>query len=221
VGAGSFPVVCQELVRYLAPDATKGKNIMVGEALVRAINPAVYEEKATLTLPGDKKETRPITARPREGSDALWFTFTDTLTAGVYQLELTPKSTGVSGPSTPRIESFAVELDPREGELAKADPISLQKTFADVNLRVEAPSKSLLQMTESERSELWRFCAFALLAILAAEGVLSFIAAHHGSSASQEEVEAARRGRETRPDRPVSLPVAEDRPAPLPIAGGR
>lgn len=219
----SFPVIAQELVRHLSPAATKGKNLVVGEPILRAINPALFEAKAKLTIPGEKNPRELLAAR-NDQSDALWFTYSDTFTAGVYQLELQPRASGAS----PRVESFAVELDPREGELAKMEPGLLQKALSDVNFKIEPPGHSLLSMTEGERSELWRFCAFLLLAVLAAEGILSFIAAHHGSSASQDEVEAARRGRGPLrgPDAPVSLPTADhvtasDKPAPLPLAGGK
>lgn len=218
----SFPVTAQELVHHLAPASTKGANLEVGQPISRAINPAVFEPKARLLVPGEKQWHELLAAR-RENSDALWFVFPDTFTAGVYQLELAPRAGGA-----PRVESYAVELDPREGELAKADPAALTKLMTtDLKFRVEPPTSSLLAMTEGERSELWRFCAFLLLAVLAAEGVLSFIAAHHGSAASQEEVEAARRGREAArrdasPDAPRTLPTTtDDRPKPLPVTSGK
>lgn len=231
----SFPVIAQELVRYLAPSSTQGHNLTVGQSIVRLINPALTEPKAKLFVPGEKQPHELLASVPPKAkkapgapedddedddtSDALAFQFDDTVTAGVYQLELTPRASG----SVPRIESYAVELDPKESELAKLgkdETDRLKKSFeTDVNIRFEVAAP-LLPLTEGERSELWRFCAFALLAVLAAEGILSFIAAHHGSAASQEEVEAARRGRE-QATAPVSLPVADDRPSALPIAGAK
>src|SRR5262249_46454369 len=112
-----------------------------------------------------------------------------------------------------RIESYAVELDPHEGELEKADRDGIVKELEEgTNVKLFALATdrtSLLAMTEGERRELWRTCALFLLAVLAIEGLLSFIAAHHGSSASAEEIEAARRGRE-QTERPVALPMAGD-----------
>jgi hypothetical protein len=226
----SFPVTAQELVRHLAPASTKGANLEVGQPILRAINPAVFEAKARLLVPGEKQWHELLAAR-RDQSDALWFTFPDTFTAGVYQLELAPRAAGAS----PRVESYAVELDPREGELEKADRDALSKLLEEgVKLRVFSTATdktSLLAMTEGERRELWRTCAFFLLAVLAAEGILSFIAAHHGSSASQEEVEAARRGREApaanapfvlpTTGAPAPAPATDHAPSRLPVAGGK
>jgi hypothetical protein len=217
----SFPVTAQELVRYLAPASTKGHNLQVGEPILRDINPAAYESKAKLLVPGEK-QPRELLASRRDQSEALWFSYPDTFTAGVYQLEIQPRASG----SAPRLESYAVELDPREGELEKADKDGLVKQLEEgVKLKFfnanGTDRSSLLAMTEGERRELWRTCAFLLLAVLALEGILSFIAAHHGSSASLEEVEAARRGRPAQSrEVPVSLPVAQEahRPTSLPVA---
>jgi hypothetical protein len=223
----SFPVFAQELVRHLAPASTKGANLLVGQPLQRAINPAVFKDRAKLYVPGEKTPHELLASRREQASDALWFSYPETMTAGVYQLELTPTAAG----ATTRTESFAVELDPREGELEKVDAEALQKILTAENTKVQisrAGQQSILALTEGERQELWRTCAFLLLVILALEGVLSFFAAHHGSAASADEIEAARRGgRDSgprNPDAPVPMPSARsapDAPVGLPVAGGR
>ncbi|MBI3722850.1 BatA domain-containing protein [bacterium] len=213
----SFVILSQELVRHLAPTSTTGRNVMVGQPVLRSINPAVFDPKAKLRVPNEKTPHELLAAR-RDQGDSLWFNYADTDKAGVYELELTPRASG----ATPRVESFAVELDSREGELEKAEPETVTKLLEGVKVTVaKAGTASLLSLTEGEKRELWRTCAMLLLFVLAAEGVLSFIAAHHGHGAPPEEVEAARAS--GRRIVPTGLPMAAaqtKKSTSLPMAGG-
>lgn len=228
----SFPITAQELVRYLAPDSRRGANFMVGAVQTRAINPGVWEPKAKLLVPDEKVPHQLLAARDTRvgesssaSTDALVFTFPEATSAGVYSLELTPRAPGVP----PRREAHVATLDPNEGDLEKADASQVSKILEGEGVKVQiatAIGHSLLTLTEGERNELWRTAAWLLLFILAFEGFASFWAAHHGSSAPADEVEAAsRRGGAPAPPSPsaapVSLPRADDRPTALPTVGGR
>jgi hypothetical protein len=217
----SFPVTIQELVRYLAPESTRGANFAVGAPQTRAINPGIFEPRARLTVPGEKTPHELLAARdphsPEGASDALVFTFPETSTAGIYQLELTPRAPGVP----PRIEAHVALLDPREGDLEKADAAQVTKILEGEGVKVQiarSAGHSLLALTEGERKELWRTAAWLILILLAVESLLALKAAHHGSSASADELEAAR-GR----PRPAAsaAPTPDERPKALPTAGAR
>ena len=229
----SFPITAQELVRYLAPDSKRGANFEVGTIQTRAINPGVYEPKALLTFPDDPTNTAhellaARDARPGEGSDALVFTFPEATMSGVYTLELKPRAPGVPA----RREAHAALMDPREGDLEKADASQVSKILEGEGVKVQiakSAGHSLLALTEGERNELWRTAAWFLLIVLAIEALAALRAAHHGSAASVDEVDAARgvtraAGADTKP---IGLPRAgspapgSDRPTALPTVGGR
>jgi hypothetical protein len=177
----SFPITCQELVRYLAPSSTAGRVVAVGDAIQRGLNPALFEPRARIEVPGDQVP-RELSAAPREGSDALWIRFDDTARAGIYKVTLFPRG------GQERVEPYAVVLDPREAELAKARQDELLKGVDGLNVRFEKTDKPLLSLTEGDKLDLWRTCAIALLVVLALESLLAWHAAHHGDSAPRATV---------------------------------
>lgn len=171
----SFPVTAQELVRLLAPAATAGRNLALGEALERGINPARFEPLAALRLPGEE-QPRDLHAVPRTGSDALWFAFPGLERAGLVTLDLRPRQG-----SGPEREVWAVNVDPSEGETAPADPARIEPALegAAVKFLVAGADEALLRATDGSRTELWRSALIALLVALALEQALALRAAHH------------------------------------------
>jgi hypothetical protein len=183
----SFLVTAQELVRLLAPPATAGRNLALGEPLERGINPARFEPIAQLRLPGEE-QPRQLHAVPRTGSDALWFSFAETARAGLHALELRPRQG-----SGPEREAWAVNVDPAEGETARADPARVEPALegARVQFLRAGTDDALLRATDGSRTELWRSALVALLLALGLEQVLAWRAAHHGRPAPAGEEAAA------------------------------
>lgn len=171
----SFLITAQELVRLLAPPATAGRNLALMEPLERGINPARFEPLAGLHLPGEE-QPRQLHAVPRTGSDALWFSFAETARAGLVRLEMRPRQG-----AEPHSEVWAVNVDPSEGETARADPGRIQPALegAQVKFLSAGAEESLLRATDGSRTELWRSALVALLVALALEQVLAWRAAHH------------------------------------------
>jgi len=174
----SYPITAQELVRLLAPASTAGRNLATGDALERSINPARYETRAVLRVPGDEAP-RELLGERREGSGSLWLSFDDTGAAGVYALELFEREAG-----EPVVERYAVNLDPSEGDTAPADPAQVMPALDPERVRFEAlpgEDASLLTLSDGTRSELWRTCLIALLVVMALEQLFAWRAAHHAA----------------------------------------
>jgi hypothetical protein len=178
----SFPVTAQELVRLLAPAATSGRNLAVGEALERGINPAQLQAVATIAVPGEDTP-RELHAEPRPESDALWLRFAETARAGVYRITLSDRQSGEQ-----LQESFAVNLDPGEGDTEPADPARVQPALEGVEAKFVQPGDEdgLLTLSDGTKSELWRTCLLFMAICMALEQILAWRAAHHGSARSEE-----------------------------------
>lgn len=181
----SFIVTSQELVRLLAPAATAGRNLACGEPLERAINPARVWPRAKVDVPGQDAPTE-LHAEPRAGSDALFFSLPETRRAGVYVLRLEPRS------SEPEREAFAVNPDPAEGDLPRAEEPQVLAPLTGLPVRLVKPDAEgeLLAASDGTRTELWRLCLLLLTAALALEQVLAWRAAHHLRAESPAEVAA-------------------------------
>lgn len=181
----SYIVTTQELVRLLAPAATAGRNLACGEPLERAINPARTWPRATVEVPGQEAPTE-LHAEPRAGSEALWLSLPETRRAGVYVLRLEPRG------ADPVREPFAVNPDPAEGDLARADADQVTAALEGLPVRVVEPGAEgdVLTQSDGSRTELWRACLLLLTVALGLEQVLAWRAARHTQVASGEEVGA-------------------------------
>ncbi|RMG13241.1 MAG: VWA domain-containing protein [Planctomycetota bacterium] len=174
----SFPVVAMELVRLLAPASAAGRNLRCGEALVRPLDLARTAPTAELLLPGEE-QARQLHAEEVPGGGAV-LRFADTDRPGRYALRLRARTGEV------REERYAVAPDPREGDLRPAAPERLQAAFPGgaVSFARPEPGQRLLALSDGERHELWRTFLYLLFAVLLAEQVLAYRAAHHRRPAS-------------------------------------
>jgi len=170
----SYPITAQETTRLLAPPAAAGRNLRCGEPIARGINPARFWPTARLAVPGESAP-RALHAEPREGSDALWFQFGDTRRAGVYALALETQTDQTEE------EYFAVNPDPSEGDLRRADPSHVKAGLEGVEVDFVQPGEEgeLLTITDGAQTELWRAFLMALAIILLVEQALAWRAARH------------------------------------------
>jgi uncharacterized membrane protein len=170
----SWPVVAQELVRLLAPSATRGLNLRCGEPLQRLIDQARDMPRVQVKIPGQRR-ARDVYAEQLEDKSGLRVTLDDTRLAGIYALTLT----SLKGES--RKELLAVNVDPGEGDLTRALPEQVKAGLEGVSIefRTGSEESALLTITDGTRTELWRTFLLALFCVFLLEQVLAWRAAHH------------------------------------------
>ncbi len=112
----SFPPLVQEMLSLAVSGRHENRNVMVGEEL-SATAPAGASQSLTLVGPDNRRERIPTVV---EGDQRRW-SYGNVDLSGVYQANYdTP---GV-------IQSFAANVDPREGDLSRIDPDILPSQFS-------------------------------------------------------------------------------------------
>ncbi|MGH7128331.1 MAG: beta-galactosidase trimerization domain-containing protein, partial [Planctomycetaceae bacterium] len=132
----SFPPIIHETVRHAIAGRWGQRQRLIGEPLVRAFPTRAFSMSVTLTRPDG--ETESLTVQEGSGettsrSPALkkkpgffGVTVEQTHESGIYRLDL--------GPPLGREELFAVNVDPRESDLAKLSEDELKtELFADAD----------------------------------------------------------------------------------------
>ncbi|MGE0707550.1 MAG: BatA domain-containing protein [Planctomycetota bacterium] len=176
-----WPVVAQELVRLLAPEATQGLNLTCGEPLERPLDQARDQTRARLLVPGERRE-RELFAEQGDDGGTLRLRLQDTSRAGVYRLTLT------SLRGQERQERVAINVDPSEGDLRRAQPEQVRAGLDGIPIEfvTGAEDQALLTVTDGTQTELWRSVLYALCALLLLEQVVAWVAAHHQPPRPQE-----------------------------------
>jgi hypothetical protein len=111
----SFPVLVQEMQAYLATRPQEESRRLVGQPLEVQFNRTRYQARARLLVPGQSGPEATVVDAAPAGKDSLVVRFAQTDLAGFYEAQLTTSERAVE----PRV--LAVNVDPREGDLAKLD----------------------------------------------------------------------------------------------------
>jgi aerotolerance regulator-like protein len=149
-----------DLVRYAGQPRPPQRNVAVNEPLQAEV--ASFPRKLTLLQPDGSR--RSVPGEPQPSGPGAWAlpAIAATERAGLYQLELE------GAPSIP----FAVQLDPREGDLDRLGPNELSAVHPALVLvgstSSERPDE---EGSQPERGELWRPIAAACLAFLVLESL--------------------------------------------------
>jgi hypothetical protein len=173
-----YPILGSECVRYLSASTRSGANVVVGEPLSARYPAALAGRPAQLLapLPGRASELEPTDAvrlelgrGDEEGSSEARLRHPDTGVPGFYVL----REEGVEGDAS-NLDSFAVNLEPTEGDLTRINPTELEQAVGDVSLEVASDSADVESATEAS-SEFpgWRIFLWILLVVLVAETILA------------------------------------------------
>jgi hypothetical protein len=168
----SFVPLVQEIVTWCAAGRGPQRNLEVGEVLGGPV-PAAAD--APVRVQGPNGKSRRVNVQS-QGGYSEW-SFGDTTLCGVYAAAFGPRAT--SG------ESFAVNVDPRQSDLApvaedelKNDlwpgvPLLYQTAWRNPNARTAAPSA---------RAGQWHVgLLYAVFGLLLAETLLAWRFGHHGT----------------------------------------
>ncbi|MCZ6816688.1 MAG: BatA domain-containing protein [Planctomycetota bacterium] len=104
------------LTAFAAGDSSAGRNVDIGESLVKRVRPSLAARPGEMARPDG--QTASIEAEPVD--DGAAFVYRDTQRPGIYVM-------GGSGPQT----HFAVNVDGFEGDLRPTDERSLRVAFGD------------------------------------------------------------------------------------------
>jgi hypothetical protein len=152
----SFPPLVHEILQYAVAGRAEGRNLLVGEELAGLVPPGALHEALTLSGPGGLNERVPVVA---EGSETRW-TFGGTSVSGVYEAR--------AGKS---LQRFAVNVNPREGDLARYDAELLPPQFHREGIPAGAPPTSY---SGGNSQSYFRWLLGAVLALLFIEAALAW-----------------------------------------------
>ena len=163
----SFLIVMQELTRHVAQSNAREGEMAVGDAILQEIDLAEARPDLQLTLPSG--DTQTIQAKPPEGADSGttdWIAqFDETASPGFYTVTVHP-----TDGTDPREVLFAANLDTGESDLAIASRDAVSRDLAQAGVEyMQSPTSFASLEDPTEKSEIWRYVLFALLALMALE----------------------------------------------------
>ncbi len=166
----SYVPVMNEVVTYVAADRHRSRQALVGESISAAVPPAAIDVPVTVVLPSGDSVPRRVAPRDEVGA----FLFDDTARSGVYRMQF--------GPPVASEETFAVNVDASESDLAKLERDELQQLLPSwrfeylTNWQAIATGKS--SATQS-RGELHRYFLYLALVLALAESFLAWKFGHY------------------------------------------
>ena len=163
----SYPVFVQELFNFLSRTSTQDRAARVGAPIERPVEPQFIDGSVTLKTPRYPEQPA-VRLTPRPVGEQMRVSFADTGRAGVYELAL-------ENGGSQRVDRFARNVDPAEGDLAKADPAVIAAALGDapVKLMPNLATAELDLREQSRGKEFWKYALIALLAVLAVEQTLA------------------------------------------------
>jgi hypothetical protein len=177
-----YIVLMLETARYMSGNTAGRGELRVGEPIRQPLDLTLYRIDATLDKPGDEHTS--VKAAPIETDSAaktdgeedaapastVWqVEYDETQKRGFYNLKLTRTDGAQEG------LLFAANIDPREGDLRRADRDKLDGQFGDAPIRVIAAEEAAAQETVGSQSEIWKYVLVGLVGILLGEQVLGFL----------------------------------------------
>ncbi|HID78418.1 MAG TPA: hypothetical protein EYP56_20805 [Planctomycetaceae bacterium] len=170
-GNPSFVVAMLEMQAYLAGPPPADTSQLVGTPLQVTLDPARYAPPVRL-LPPDGTQTGTIQAQP-DPDGLLKASFAGTDTSGIYRVELSPKG------ASPSSRSYAVNVDPSEGDLAMADPQTLAARLRGVRYEWIDAAEFRYGRQDYAARHLGHVLLYALVVLLVGEQLLARSASYH------------------------------------------
>ncbi|MCB1096859.1 MAG: PQQ-binding-like beta-propeller repeat protein [Verrucomicrobiae bacterium] len=163
----SYLVVMQEITRHVAQSNVREGEIGVGSAISQNVDLSRFRPDVIVTEPS--AESRTVQARPAEGSGTgatNWVAeFTDTATPGFYTVSVRP-----TDGSAQQDILYAANLELAESDLAIASREAVSRDLAQAGIGyVQSPESFEALDEESEKSGIWRYVLYAVLALMAVE----------------------------------------------------
>ncbi len=161
--------VLMELVGYVARSTKDATDIWVGNAIKMAIDPSRDEPDVLVRTPGYPEESEiTVTATPDAHGQGLVAVWDRTDEAGVYEF-VTKRRDGST-----MSQRVAVNLDPRESDLSRAEEAELKQAMGSVAFHYIESLDQLSGEGGESRTELWRTVLLMVMAVLMIEQLLAW-----------------------------------------------
>ncbi|MEW6742530.1 MAG: BatA domain-containing protein [Planctomycetota bacterium] len=171
---GFLPLV-HELAYYLTVKSLAAYNVRVATPLRRSLSSIPRE--ASITLPsGERRRIEKLPQKRVEGLYPLDLSDVPTDQPGIYRLDgvLLGSPSGVE--EQPMSELFAVNVDPREGDVTPARPGELAAVYEGlIEATVSDVSELVRPKEEARRGEIFKALLAALLAFTVVETLLAHL----------------------------------------------
>jgi hypothetical protein len=176
-----YLALLQEAARHVVRRDPDEYTKLAGAPIVVRYDPKEMAPQVTVVPPAELGGAPVQLASIRdEATKQLFYRYERTTLAGEYAIRL----------KTPQGEDFqrlyAVNVDPLEGDLARADLDRLREAVPGARLE-RGGDEAALAGDESDRSEFWRTLVVALIAVAAVETLLAWRFGHHKASALEAE----------------------------------
>lgn len=190
----SYPIVMNEMIKYLTRSARYENTQPVGAPLRREIEREFFN--ATVTLkPPPAADQAPVRIAPSLQGEQMFIHWPPALTddeesklrtarahrslpgldrAGIYTLELASES-------KTRLDFYARNVDADEGRLEKADKVVVQQIVKEIPFEYRQGAGESADVTATAGNELWRLALFILLGVLVIEMLLAQRFGHYSS----------------------------------------
>ena len=164
-----YVVLMMEMVQAMARAAQVSGEQLVGEPIALPIDPSRYQNAAILKLPSYPQEPAiRIDAQPDPQGGAPVVRWARTDQPGLYRFSLTDTTGAEVG------RPFAVNVDPREGDLRRADRASLLAAMPGMDVEYVAGDVLVVGEQAEARRELWPAMLIALVCVLMLEQALAW-----------------------------------------------
>ena len=169
----SYIVAMLELEAYLAGGRHRAATGFVGAPLATAMPLAEYQPQVRFILPAVQGgET--LTVDAEASATDLTAVLSDTSTAGIYEAQWTQRSGGEVV-----AHQFAVNVDPREGNLDRLDSAGLADRLQGIKYLYQQAQDVAYDGERLAGPNLGRFFMWLLIVVLLLEQVLAYSASYH------------------------------------------
>ncbi len=163
-----YLILVDKLAQYLVAQPQGLKNVQVGMPLEYFLNVDQFARSFSLVTP---RQGTTSLSPSQVGETGFVLVYRQTDTAGVYALER-PAESGAPVAEHPVLSYFAVNVDPREGDLESIGEEDLRQRFPEFKFTWQQRSGAEAEGPAARpprSSRAWRYLAYGVLALLLAE----------------------------------------------------
>jgi len=176
VGMQAYVILVDKTALYLASQAMGWRNVTVGETLALRLKHDEYQKNFTLSLPerrGGRTAISPPPPDPKAADQGFYLTYNETDCAGFYSI-YRPAATG-GGEEL--FAHFAVNVDPREGDLARVTEDELRERFPgfEFSCTVDLSQAGGRAAIKPPPSSAWKWLAWMVFVLLFVETTLAAV----------------------------------------------